>query len=77
MASPCLAERRRAMAAGLGRAADRLDAQARELDGQVARWRKDRSRDDTPTVARTLHDVARQLRGWAADCLFEAHAAGD
>ena len=63
--------RRRAMAQALNRAAERLEARAVALDKRVIRWRKDRPRDDSPTVARTLHEVAGQLRGWAGQCLAE------
>ena len=69
-------DRRRAMAGALSRAADRFEARARELDAQVARWRKDRPHDDAPTVARTLHAVARQLRRWSDECLFGSGDSG-
>ena len=58
------------MAGALTRAAQRLEDRADALDRQIAHWRKDRPRDDSPTVARTLHDVARQLRRWADQCRF-------
>jgi hypothetical protein len=64
-------ERRRAMAAALTRAAEHLEARAAVLEERVARWRKDRPRDDSPTVARTLRDVASELRRWADQCLAE------
>ena len=69
-------DRRRAMAGALSRAADRFEARARQLDAQVARWRKDRPHDDAPTVARTLHEVARQLRRWSDECLFGSGDGG-
>lgn len=59
------------MAGALSRAAHHLEARAAVLEQQVARWRKDRPRDDLPTVARTLREVAQQLRRWARQCLTE------
>lgn len=61
-------EQREAMARALSRAADLFDARAKGIDDRVATWRKDRPRDDSPTVARTLHEVARELRSWADRC---------
>jgi len=52
----------------LNRAADRFEQRALKIDERVARWRKDRARDNAPIVAVTLHDVARELRRWADRC---------
>lgn len=57
------------MATALNRAADHFEQRAVGLDDYVARWRKNRPGDDSPIVAHTLHDVARQLRKWAEQCL--------
>jgi hypothetical protein len=41
---------------------------ALKIDERVARWQRDRPRDNAPIVAVTLHDVARELRRWADRC---------
>jgi hypothetical protein len=52
----------------LNRAADRFEHRALKIDERVARWQRDRPRDNAPIVAVTLHDVARELRRWADRC---------
>ena len=62
-------ENRRAMARALQRAAEHLDNRAKSMDARITHWRKHRPDDPTPTVAETLHQVARDLRTWAQRCL--------
>ena len=59
------------MARALDRAAERFEAEAIRLEDLRERRRKPHSGDDSAVVARTLHNVARQLRGWARLCLAE------
>jgi hypothetical protein len=56
------------MAMALRRAADLFEARADGIDQRVARWRKSRPGDDSPVVARTLHQVSGELRRWAEQC---------
>jgi hypothetical protein len=60
--APLSLDQRQAMARGLVRAADHFDVRAKMLDETILRWRKNRPNNDSPVVAHTLHDVARELR---------------
>lgn len=57
------------MARAVNRAAEVIEARAARQDERMAHWRKDRPRDPTPIEAKTPHQVSRQLRQWAEDCL--------
>jgi hypothetical protein len=66
--APLSPDQRQAMADGLTRAAEHFEARAKSLDETVMRWRKNRPSNDSPVIATTLHDVARQLLRWAERC---------
>jgi hypothetical protein len=69
--APLSLDQRQAMAKGLVRAADHFEVRAKMLDETILRWRKNRPTNDSPVVARTLHNVSRELRGWAEQCLIK------